>query len=59
VSGPAPRDIPEGDAPIDRCPRTFVPTDDVIVTFAGVPTLDGDRLRADLDAAFDRSDRDR
>jgi hypothetical protein len=28
-------------------------------SFAAVPTLDGDRLRADLDAAFDPDPRDR
>jgi prevent-host-death family protein len=33
--------------------RTFVPTDEVLAIFATAPTLDGDRLRADLDDAID------
>jgi prevent-host-death family protein len=33
--------------------RTFVPTDEVLAIFATAPSLDGDRLRADLDDSID------
>ena len=34
--------------------RTFVPRAEAIATFAGAPTIDPDRLRANLDEAVDQ-----
>jgi prevent-host-death family protein len=39
--------------------RTFVPRAQVMAAFATAPVIDGDRLRADLDAAIDQDPFDR
>lgn len=34
--------------------RTFVPREEVLAAFATAPVLDGERLRADMDAVVDQ-----
>jgi prevent-host-death family protein len=39
--------------------RTYVPREEVLAAFASEPVLDGDRFRADSDAAIDQERYDR